>query len=253
MNTNKTEKKIVSAAGKAIKDFNMIKNNDHLMVCLSGGKDSWTLLKILQILQKKAPIKFKITAVNIDPNFQGYQNNKIAEYCEKNKIDLQVIKTEIKEIITEKQRPGSSFCAFCARLRRGAIYTTAEKLKATKIALGHHADDLIETLLLNMFFTGQLKSMAPIMRTDDQKHIVIRPLLYVQEKQIIEYTRQEKFPLIDCPCPKENKIEQRQEIKKLIKKLAKNIPDIRTNIMRSMKKVIKSHLLDNSIWDFEKI
>jgi tRNA 2-thiocytidine biosynthesis protein TtcA len=246
------KKKILKAVGQAISDFQMIQDKDHILACLSGGKDSWTMLDVLQEVRRRAPVDFKITAINIDPDFKNYDNNKIAEYCTKHSIEFQIIKTTIREIIQEKKRPGSSFCSFCARLRRGAIYTTAAKLGVTKIALGHHRDDLIETILLNMFFTGQLKSMAPIMKTDDKRHIVIRPLIYTAEEDISRYAAEKKFPIVDCACAKGDHPEQRQKIKKLIKKLETKIPDVKTNILNSLSKVTPSHLLDTDLFDFIK-
>jgi len=231
----------------------MIKNNDRVLVCLSGGKDSWTMLDILLKLQKRAPLNFEIIALNIDPDFTGYENNRIVDYCQQNSVKLEVIKTNIKTIITEKKRPGSSFCSFCARLRRGAIYTSAQELKITKIALGHHLDDLLETLFLNLFHSGQLKSMAPIMRTDDKKNVVIRPLVYVEESQITAYAK-DKFPIISANCPLSScHDKQRAQMKKLIKTLAKAQPDIRAIMLNALKNVIPSHLLDKKSFDFESI
>ncbi len=253
INDSKYLKKIIKLAGQAIGDFNMIDNNDHILVCLSGGKDSWTLLQVLQILQKKAPVKFKLTALNIDPGFKNYQADRIKEYCQKNNIKLQQIKTTIQEIIIENKRPGTSFCSFCARLRRGSIYSTAKKLKITKIALGHHLDDLCETVLLNLFFSGQLKAMAPIMQTDDLEHLVIRPLCYVPENLITEHIKQTDFPLISCACGKHNTSQQRIKMKNLIKELSIEIPDIRSNMFKAMSHVIKTHLLDRELFDFESL
>lgn len=250
---NNSEKDLLHAVGKAIADFKMIENNDRLLVCLSGGKDSWTMLDILLKLQKKAPIDFEIIALNIDPGFRDYENNKIATYCKKNNIPLEIVKTNIKEIITEKKRPGSSYCSFCARLRRGSIYTAAQKLKATKIALGHHLDDLLETLFLNLFHSGQLKSMAPIMKTDDKKNMVIRPLIYAEESLIAAYAKG-KFPIIPANCPLSScNDKERAKMKKLITRLAKEQPNIRNTMLNALKNVIPSHLLDKKVFDFVKI
>lgn len=247
------ERTLLSSVGKAIADFSMIKNNDKIMVCLSGGKDSWTMLDILLKLQKKAPVRFDLFAINIDPKFEGYKNNLIADYCRKEKIPFQIIKTSIKDIITEKKRKNSSYCAFCARLRRGTIYTAAKKFKATKIALGHHREDLLETLLLNLFYTGQLKSMAPIMKTDDKKHIVIRPLIYTSEAHIREYA-QDKFPIISANCPLSNcNNRQRARIKKLITELEKEIPNLKNTMLKALSQVIKTHLLDKTLQDYQNI
>lgn len=250
---NTSEKELLHAVGKAIADFKMIKNNDRLLVCLSGGKDSWTMLDILLKLQKKAPINFEIIALNIDPGFQDYDNNKIADYCKKNNISLEIVKTNIKEIITEKKRPGSSYCSFCARLRRGAIYTAAQKLKATKIVLGHHLDDLLETLFLNLFHSGQLKSMAPIMKTDDKKNMLIRPLIYAEESLIATYAKH-KFPIILANCPLSScNDKERAKMKKLITKLDKEQPNIRTTMLNALKNVIPSHLLDKKLFNFGNV
>lgn len=240
----KLKNKITRAVGKAISDFQMIENGDKVMVCLSGGKDSWTLLDILRDQQKKAPISFSLVGVNIDPNFPNYENHKIQEYCDKQGIECHIIKTTINDIILKHKNPGKSFCSFCARLKRGSIYTAAKKLGATKIALGHHREDFNETLLMNMFFTGQLKSMAARLITDDKKNIVIRPLVYVNEDDIRAYATG-FFPIICCRCPVcTTEDHQRKRMKKLLKDLEKEIPYVKETILTSMSKVVRSHLLD---------
>lgn len=253
MNDSKYLKKIVKLAGKAIGDFKMIASHDHIMVCLSGGKDSWTLLQTLQVLQKKSSTKFTLTVVNIDPSFKDHPSKRLQAYCQKNKIELQTVKTDIKNIITKNKKADTSFCSFCARLRRGSIYDTAKKLKATKIALGHHLDDLCETLLLNLFFSGKIKAMAPIMQTDDLHHLVIRPLCYVPENLISKHIKETDFPLINCSCQQKNEPQQRVKMKKLIKNLSRDIPDIRSNMSNAMSSVIKTHLLDRELFDFDSL
>ena len=206
------------------------------------------MLEALIQLRKKAPITYSIVAVNIDPNFSGYENHKILEYCQTHDIECRIIKTKIKNIIDEKKKPGSSFCSFCARLKRGAIYTAATELGITKIALGHHRDDLNETLLLNLFFTGQLKSMAPVLRTDDGKHTVIRPLIYASEDDIRVYSAG-LFPIICCKCPVcTDEDLKRRRIKRLLRELEKEIPQIKQTMLTSMGSVVRTHLLDRSLY-----
>ncbi len=247
----KLKQKIMRAMGKALVQYKMIQDGDRIMVCLSGGKDSWTMLEMLRTMQKKAPVEFSLVAVNIDPNFKNYENHKIKEYCDEQGIECHIIKTDIVQIIQKHKLAGKSFCSFCARLKRGVIYTTAAKIKATKIALGHHREDFNETLLLNLFFTGQIKSMSAKLHTDDKKHIVIRPLVYVNEDDIRAYAGG-LFPIICCRCPVcKTDDHQRKRMKKLLKDLEKEIPNIKNTLLHSLTRVVPSHLLDEKLYSFE--
>ena len=249
------EKKIFRAVGQAITDFNMIEEGDKIMVAVSGGKDSWVMLSVLMDLQKRAPVNFEIMAVNLDQGYEGFETHIIENYLEENKIPYFMAEKDINKIVQEKN-DGGTWCSLCSRLRRGTLYGLAEKLKCNKIALGHHQDDMIETLLLNAFFIGKLGSMAPKLKADDGKNIVIRPLIYVLESEIREYTRIKKFPVVCCQCPlmcgeTVHGDYKRRRIKNLIKQLEAEIPEIRNSLLASLKNVHTSHLLDNSLWKFE--
>jgi tRNA 2-thiocytidine biosynthesis protein TtcA len=243
-------KKILSLTGRAIADFSMIRDGDRIAVCLSGGKDSWTMLEVLNILQKKAPIRFELQALHIDPGFN--QNSAIIlEHCSSLKIPCHVEKTPIHSIVEQNLRPGTSHCSFCARLRRGYIYEAAGRLGMTRIALGHHREDFNETILLNIFYGGIIKSMSPKMKSDNGLHTIIRPLVYVVE----EMTRANalgRFPILDCNCPVcEMPNQERQEIKRLIQSLALRHPSVPANMLRAQSRIIRSHLLDKDLFNFD--
>lgn len=232
--------------GKAIADFQLIEEGDRIAVALSGGKDSWTLLHILDDLRRRAPVHFELIALNIDPGFAGYRTDLLREYLEKNTIAYHFEKTEAAAIIEEKRRSGSSYCSFCARLRRGFLYTQAQRLQCNKVALGHHLDDFIETLLLNQFYSGCLGAMGVKLLADNNRQTVIRPLVYVEEAQITAYSKLCDFPVISCACPLEitqGKEQRRQQMKRLIEELAQEIPDLRSSLLRSLSNVHHRHLL----------
>lgn len=236
--------KITRSVGKAIHDFGMIKEGDNILVGLSGGKDSYTMLDILLRLQKKAPIKFNLTGITIDSGFDNFNGSKISQYCQQRAYPHIYHQTEILNIINSHKHPKKSFCSFCARLRRGCLYTYAHEHGYNKIALGHHADDVIETMLMNMFYAGSMKSMAPTHLSDDKRNIVIRPLVYVYEEDIIQYALQEKFPIICCGCPLCKGVEsKRKRVKRLLKDLEKETPQIKANLLNSLGNVVHSHLL----------
>ncbi len=232
--------------GKAIADFKLIEEGDRIAVALSGGKDSWTLLHILDDLRRRAPIQFEVLALNIDPGFEGYRTDLLRDYLQSNNFDFHLEKTEGAAIIEEKRRPGSSYCAFCARLRRGCLYTQAQRLGCNKVALGHHLDDFIETLLLNQFYCGTLGAMGVKLLADNQQQTVIRPLVYVEESMIIDYSSLCDFPVISCACPLEvtqEKEQQRKRMKRLIAELSQEIPNIRSSLLRSLGNIHHRHLL----------
>lgn len=250
------ERRIFKAVGQAIVDFNMIEEGDKIMVAVSGGKDSWVMLSVLNDLKKRAPVNFDIIAVNLDQGYEGYETHIIEDYLEKHGISYHMAAKNINKIVQEKNQGGSTWCSMCSRLRRGSLYGLAEELKCNKIALGHHQDDMIETLLLNAFFIGRLGAMAPKLQADDGKNVVIRPLIYVLEEEIKQYTRQKNFPVVCCQCPlmcgeTVHGDYKRRRVKELIRQLEKEIPDIRNSLLASLKNVKASHLLDKSMWKFE--
>jgi tRNA 2-thiocytidine biosynthesis protein TtcA len=249
------ERRIFKAVGQAIGDFKMIEEGDKLMVAVSGGKDSWVMLHILNDLRKRAPVRFDIVAVNLDQGYEGYETHIIEDYLAKNKIPYHMAEKDINKIVQEKNT-GATWCSLCSRLRRGTLYGLAEKLGCNKIALGHHQDDMIETLLLNAFFIGRLGAMAPKLRADDGKNVIIRPLIYVLEEEIRQYTRIKQFPVVCCQCPlmcgeTVHGDYKRRRVKLLIKQLEAEIPDIRNSLLASLKNVKASHLLDPDHWKFE--
>jgi tRNA 2-thiocytidine biosynthesis protein TtcA len=247
------EKRIFKAVGEAIHDFNMIQEGDKIMVAVSGGKDSWVMLHVLHDLQKRSPVKFEIIAVNLDQGYDGYEVHTIESYLRERGIPYHMSYKDINGIVQEKNKPGTTWCSLCSRLRRGSLYGMAEKLSCNKIALGHHQDDMIETLLLNAFFIGKLATMAPKLRSDDGKNMVIRPLIYVLEDEVRTYAQQMKFPIVCCQCPlmcgeTVHGDYKRRRIKNLIRDLQKEIPDIRNSLLASLKNVNPTHLLDKDMW-----
>ncbi len=253
---DKIRTKLTRAVGQAIGDFDLISDGDRIMVAISGGKDSWALLDILSQMQKRAPVDYKIIAVNIDQGYSGFRQDIVEEYVRKNGFEYHMEFFDIAGIIEEKTKPGDTPCSLCARLRRGSLYGLAEKYNCNKIALGHHQDDFIETLLLNSFFVGRLASMAPKLISDDKKNIVIRPLVYASEAMIKSYVTKMGFPVICCQCPimcgeTVHGDYKRRMIKKLIDQLELVIPNIRDSLLASLGNLQPSHLLDKDLWDFK--
>jgi len=252
----KLEKKIFRLVGNAIADFNLISEGDHILVGVSGGKDSWTLMHVLAELQKRAPIDYKLTAVNIDQGYSGFRQDIIEDYLELNEMNYHTVNKNIAQIVNEKSSPGSIACSLCSRLRRGNLYGLAEELGCNKIALGHHLDDFIETLLLNQFFVGRTASMAVKLKADDGKNTVIRPLVYVREDDIIEFAKQKGFPIVCCECPlacgKEALTDhKRRMIKDMLKGLEKQIPYIKNSLLGALGNVNPTHMLDRETWKFD--
>ena len=231
--------------GKAIGDFNLIEAGDRVAIGLSGGKDSYTLLHILAELQKRAPVRYELVPITIDSGYPGYEGHVVAEHCRQHGFEHHLIPTEHYRIIQEKRHPDSSYCSFCARLKRGTLYTEVQRLGCNKLALGHHLDDFIETLLLNQFFVGSLKAMAPRMLADNGVTTVIRPLVYVEEQEIISFARHNNFPIICCRCPVCGKADlQRRKMKKLLRDLQGEIPHVKRSLLRALANVQPRHLLD---------
>src|SRR5215471_9160082 len=238
------EARIAKKVTKAITEFNLIEDGDRVMVGLSGGKDSWALIQILDVLRKRAPITFSIVAVNIDSGYEGYEHHKLTEACAERGWELHVEHTTIGETIEDILDDSATPCSLCARLRRGALYRLADTVGATKIALGHHADDFIETLLLNIFFQGSIKAMPARLVSDNGKHVVIRPLAYVLESEARQYAKASDLPIIGCCCPACGDLSlQRQRMKKLVAQLEVEHPEIKSSILRALGNVQPRHLL----------
>lgn len=250
-NQNKLQKKLRRNVGQAIADFNMIEDGDRIMVCLSGGKDSYTMLDILLNLQKHAPVNFELIAVNLDQKQPGFPEQVLPQYLESIGVDYHIIEEDTYSIVKEKVPEGKTTCALCSRLRRGIIYHWAETHQITKIALGHHREDIIETLFLNMFFGGKMKSMPAKLLSDDGKHVVIRPLAYCREKDIERYSEMKGFPIIPCNLCGSQENLQRKVIKEMLKDWDRRFPGRIESIFNSLRNVASSHLLDTELYNFE--
>lgn len=241
-------RRIRHRVGKAIGEFALIGEGDRIAVGLSGGKDSWTLLFILNELRRRAPVHYDLVGITIDSGYPGYQGEVVSRHCREMGIEHHLIPTDHYTIIETKRRPDSSYCSFCARLKRGALYEQVQRLSCNKLALGHHLDDFIETLLLNQFFVGSLKSMAPSMLADNGVTTVIRPLVYVEESDIRRFAREMGFPVICCRCPVCGEADmQRRRMKRLIEELSREIPGIRHSLVRALGNVQPRHLLDRRL------
>ncbi|MDY0267634.1 tRNA 2-thiocytidine(32) synthetase TtcA [Trichloromonas sp.] len=244
-------RKIRKLTGKAIGDFNLIEDGDRIAVGISGGKDSYTLLHILDSLRRRAPVRYELVAVNVDPGFPGYRKEHIEKHLREHGFAQHFESTDCAEIIDAKLRPGSSYCAFCARLRRGVLYTVADRLGCNKLALGHHLDDVIETLLLNQFYIGTLAAMSPCLLADNGRHTVIRPLVYVEEADIAEFAARNGFPIVCCSCPVVGAVDQkRQRMKQLIAELSRENPQLRRSLLSACGNVQPRHLMDPRLTPF---
>ncbi len=249
----KLERKIRSGVGRAVSDFGMIEAGDRIMVCLSGGADSYTLLDMLLALQKSAPIEFELIVVNLDQKQPGFPERVLPDYLNSLGIEYQIVEEDTYSVVKRLVPEGKTTCSLCSRLRRGILYNAATELGASKIALGHHADDIVETLFLNMFYNSRLKSMPAKLKSDDGRNIVIRPLAYVRETLIKQYAVLREFPIIPCNlCGSQPKL-QRQAIKMMLKQWDDVHPGRVENILRSLCKVTPSHLLDHNLYDFGKL
>ncbi len=252
-NLNKLHKRLRRGVGQAIADFGMIEEGDKVMVCLSGGKDSYTLLDILLNLQQSAPVSFSIVAVNLDQKQPGFPADVLPTYLDSIGVDYQIVTEDTYSIVKEKIPEGKTTCSLCSRLRRGILYRTAKELGATKIALGHHRDDMIETMFLNMFYGGKMKSMPPKLISDNGEHIVIRPLAYCREKDIEKYATARQFPIIPCNlCGSQDGL-QRQVVKEMLQDWDKKFPGRIETMFQAMQNIVPSHMLDQQLFDFKAV
>ena len=250
---HKLEKRLCRLTGQAIVDYNMIEEGDRVMVCLSGGKDSYTLLDILLKLQKRAPIDFEIIAVNLDQKQPGFPAHILPEYLDKLGVKYHIETQDTYSIVTDKIAPGATMCSLCSRLRRGILYRVADELGATKIALGHHRDDIVQTLLLNMFFGARLKGMPPKLQSDTGKHVVIRPLAYVDERDLVEWSRLQQFPIIPCNLCGSQENLQRKIVGDMLRDWQTRFPGRIEMMLRSLQNVVPSHLMDHKLFDFKNL
>ena len=242
------EARVAKKTTKAIKDFNLIEDGDRIMVGLSGGKDSWALLQILDELRQRAPIDFSLIAVNVDSGYKDYKHDVIAKTCEARGWEYRIEHTAIGEVMDDILDANATPCSLCARLRRGVLYRIATEVGATKIALGHHLDDFIETLLLNLFFAGALKAMAARLVSDNGEHTVIRPLVYVEESEARLYTKERELPVIGCCCPACGDLSlQRQRVKRLILDLEQDHAGVKQSMLKALGNVMPRHLLDTRL------
>lgn len=244
---------LISATGKAIGDYNMIEDGDTVLVCMSGGKDSHALLMILLALQERAPINFKLIAMNLDQKQPGFPADVLPHYLEKLGVEYRIVEADTYSIVKEKIPEGKTTCSLCSRLRRGIIYRTAKELGANKIALGHHRDDIVETLFLNLFFGAKMKAMPPKLATNDKQNVVIRPLAYCSEKDIAAYARQMNFPIIPCDLCGSQENLQRQKVKDMLRAWELEQPGRVNNIFRAITNVEPSHLGDTDLYDFKNL
>ncbi len=247
---NKLAKRLRRLVGEAVADYGMIEANDRIMVCLSGGKDSYGLLDVLLSLKGKAPVPFEVFAFNLDQRHPGYPEEVLPNYLKglgiPYRIETQDTYSTVKRLIPE----GKTMCSLCSRLRRGVIYRVAKEMGATKIALGHHRDDIIQTVFLNMFFGGKMKGMSPKLQSDDGQHVVIRPLAYVEEADLEAYAKVRAFPIIPCDlCGSQDNL-QRQQVKQMLRDWDKQYPGRVDNIFRALRAVTPSHLMDRALFDF---
>ncbi|MDH4275970.1 MAG: tRNA 2-thiocytidine(32) synthetase TtcA [Gammaproteobacteria bacterium] len=251
--SSKAEAKLLHYTGKAIADYAMIQTGDRVMVCLSGGKDSYTLLRILHLLRMRSGNKFELAAYTLDQGQPGWDDTAMRAWLDARGYAYHIEKRDTYSVVLDKVAEGKTYCSLCSRLRRGNIYRYAREHGFTKIALGHHRDDLIQSFMMSALYSGEIRSMPPKLLTDDKRHIVIRPLVYCQEKDIIEYAQEQQYPIIPCNLCGSQEGMMRQRVKQLIAQLAAENPKVPSNLLHALSNVQTSQLMDKNIWDFKAL
>jgi len=250
---NKLEKRLCRLVGEAIGDYGMIEAGDRVMVCLSGGKDSYGLLDVLMKLRERAPVSFELVAVNLDQRHPGYPEQVLPDYLTSLGIPFRIEVQDTYSVVKRLVPEGETMCSLCSRLRRGVLYRVARELGATKIALGHHRDDILETFFLNLFFGGKMKAMSPKLQSDDGQHVVIRPLAYVAESDLEAYAEVKQFPIIPCDLCGSQPTLQRKQVKQMLREWEKRHPGRVDSMFRALSNLVPSHLMDRKVFDFAAV